>query len=187
MGCIQAKESKVYHPGTKGTGSQSAKRESSRRQLQVEQESRGGGASYRDLVSIFGQDVLDVNKTKANASFVSSPNSVASSNATEHCDELETISTVTAPPTQTYVSLNLCYGVFSVQGNRDAMEDRHAIIHSTVKDKDVGLFGIYDGHGGTQVSEYLSQHLHTSIFKHLEHTSMDESIRSACTDVDNTI
>ncbi len=51
----------------------------------------------------------------------------------------------------------------SVQGRRDANEDRHNIIlniNNSEKDKNpINLLGIYDGHGGTHVSEFLEKTL----------------------------
>lgn len=51
----------------------------------------------------------------------------------------------------------------SVQGRRDANEDRHNIILNINKFKEnsnaINLLGIYDGHGGTYVSEFLEKNL----------------------------
>jgi len=51
----------------------------------------------------------------------------------------------------------------SVKGRRDANEDRHTIIlninNTSEKLCAINLLGIYDGHGGTKVSEYLSENI----------------------------
>jgi len=51
----------------------------------------------------------------------------------------------------------------SVQGRRDANEDRHNIILNIGRLKSdlnaINLLGIYDGHGGTYVSEFLEKNL----------------------------
>ena len=53
----------------------------------------------------------------------------------------------------------------SVKGRRDANEDKHNIILNLNKTSDklnpINLFGIYDGHGGSKVSEYLSKNIPT--------------------------
>ena len=53
----------------------------------------------------------------------------------------------------------------SLKGIRDANEDKHAIIlnsdSETNKDyHPINFFGIYDGHGGKEVSTYLGNNLH---------------------------
>lgn len=53
----------------------------------------------------------------------------------------------------------------SVTGRRERNEDRHTIvlnINEMSKELSaLNLFGIYDGHGGTKVSEYLEEHIPT--------------------------
>lgn len=75
----------------------------------------------------------------------------------------------------------------SVKGRRDINEDRHNIIlNSIMEDKtSINLLGIYDGHGGIKVSQYLedniptyycyptlivpfSKEYHTKIFEHIQ-------------------
>lgn len=51
----------------------------------------------------------------------------------------------------------------SVKGRRDSNEDKHTIVLNINKTSDklcpINLFGIYDGHGGSKVSEYLSENI----------------------------
>ena len=53
----------------------------------------------------------------------------------------------------------------SVKGRRNSNEDKHTIILNINKASDklnaVNLFGIYDGHGGSKVSEYLADNIPT--------------------------
>ena len=53
----------------------------------------------------------------------------------------------------------------TVKGRRDANEDRHTIILNlkeiSEKLNTINLFGIYDGHGGSLVSEYLAENIPT--------------------------
>eukprot|EP00929_Paragymnodinium_shiwhaense_P008513 TRINITY_DN112476_c0_g1_i1.p1 TRINITY_DN112476_c0_g1~~TRINITY_DN112476_c0_g1_i1.p1 ORF type:complete len:508 (-),score=163.77 TRINITY_DN112476_c0_g1_i1:91-1614(-) len=51
----------------------------------------------------------------------------------------------------------LKYGVCEMQGWRRNMEDAHISIADF--DKDVGLFAVFDGHGGKGVSKFAKQHL----------------------------
>jgi len=54
-----------------------------------------------------------------------------------------------------------------MQGYRMSMEDAHdAKIN---EDETVAVFGVFDGHGGQQCAEYLSNHLTKYIFKRLIH------------------
>lgn len=64
---------------------------------------------------------------------------------------------------KTYTKLSYCIG--SMQGYRMSMEDAHdAKIN---EDESIAVFGVFDGHGGQQCAEYLSQHLTKHIFKKL--------------------
>lgn len=51
----------------------------------------------------------------------------------------------------------------SVKGRRESNEDRHNIIlninEDDLKKNSINFFGIYDGHGGTWVSEYLERNM----------------------------
>ena len=53
----------------------------------------------------------------------------------------------------------------SVKGRRNSNEDKHTIILNLKKVSEklnaINLFGIYDGHGGSNVSEYLAENIPT--------------------------
>ena len=51
---------------------------------------------------------------------------------------------------------------------RRTMEDTYAVLDGFGGDRDTGFFGVYDGHGGRAVSEYLRTHLHDAVEKELE-------------------
>ncbi|CAK9437323.1 uncharacterized protein LODBEIA_P17010 [Lodderomyces beijingensis] len=59
----------------------------------------------------------------------------------------------------------MTYCVGSMQGYRMSMEDAHSV--KINEDETVAVFGVFDGHGGKQCSEYLREHLAKHIFKHL--------------------
>nr|CAB3464308.1 unnamed protein product [Digitaria exilis] len=63
-------------------------------------------------------------------------------------------------------SLNCGYSSF--RGKRASMEDFYDIKSSKIDDKQISLFGIFDGHGGSRAAEYLKEHLFENLMKHPE-------------------
>ncbi|KAJ1264307.1 hypothetical protein BS78_09G253700 [Paspalum vaginatum] len=63
-------------------------------------------------------------------------------------------------------SLNCGYSSF--RGKRATMEDFYDIKSSKIDDKQISLFGIFDGHGGSRAAEYLKEHLFDNLIKHPE-------------------
>ncbi|RLM98700.1 putative protein phosphatase 2C 52 [Panicum miliaceum] len=63
-------------------------------------------------------------------------------------------------------SLNCGYSSF--RGKRASMEDFYDIKSSNIDDKQISLFGIFDGHGGSRAAEYLKEHLFDNLMKHPE-------------------
>ncbi|ODV80123.1 ser/thr protein phosphatase [Suhomyces tanzawaensis NRRL Y-17324] len=59
----------------------------------------------------------------------------------------------------------LAYCVGTMQGYRMSMEDAHDV--KVNEDESLAVFGVFDGHGGKQCSEYLSEHLPRAIFRTL--------------------
>lgn len=57
------------------------------------------------------------------------------------------------------------YGIGSMQGYRMTMEDAHHVRIN--QDELLAVFGVFDGHGGKSVAEYISKHLTREIFKKL--------------------
>ncbi|KAF0926718.1 hypothetical protein E2562_027152 [Oryza meyeriana var. granulata] len=59
-------------------------------------------------------------------------------------------------------------GYSSFRGKRASMEDFYDIKSSKIDDKQISLFGIFDGHGGSRAAEYLKEHLFENLMKHPE-------------------
>eukprot|EP00249_Psilotum_nudum_P012221 c23659_g1_i3 orf=485-1339(+) len=58
------------------------------------------------------------------------------------------------------------YGYSSIRGKRASMEDFYETKISKVDGQMVGLFGVFDGHGGSRAAEYLKQHLFENLTNH---------------------
>jgi len=52
----------------------------------------------------------------------------------------------------------LRYGVCGMQGWRKRMEDAHITKISLGAQKSLNLFGVFDGHGGKEISQFVSNH-----------------------------
>uniref|UniRef100_A0A7N1A016 protein-serine/threonine phosphatase n=1 Tax=Kalanchoe fedtschenkoi TaxID=63787 RepID=A0A7N1A016_KALFE len=57
-------------------------------------------------------------------------------------------------------------GFASFRGKRASMEDCYDVKLSNIDGRNVCLFGIFDGHGGSRASEYLKEHLFDNLLKH---------------------
>ncbi|RWR75265.1 Protein phosphatase 2C PP2C-like domain-containing protein [Cinnamomum micranthum f. kanehirae] len=57
------------------------------------------------------------------------------------------------------------YGYASSQGKRNSMEDFYETTVAGVHGEIVGLFGVFDGHGGAQAAEYVKQNLFSNLIK----------------------
>lgn len=65
---------------------------------------------------------------------------------------------------------------------RSTMEDASVVIDGYGGDNSTGYFGIYDGHGGRNVAEFLRLHLHVNVEKELlkkGDRSVEECLKSA--------
>lgn len=65
---------------------------------------------------------------------------------------------------------------------RSTMEDAHCVVDGFGGDPGTGYFGIYDGHGGRNVAEYLRLHLHNNVERELREKgdrSVEECLKSA--------
>ncbi|KAG0498378.1 hypothetical protein HPP92_002662 [Vanilla planifolia] len=58
------------------------------------------------------------------------------------------------------------YGYASCPGKRASMEDFYEAIIDGVHGEIVGLFGVFDGHGGARAAQYVKQNLFTNLIKH---------------------
>lgn len=59
----------------------------------------------------------------------------------------------------------ILYAVGSMQGYRMTMEDAHAVKISA--DEQLAVFGVFDGHGGRQVADYVADKLPSMVFRQL--------------------
>jgi serine/threonine protein phosphatase PrpC len=70
---------------------------------------------------------------------------------------------------------------------RSTMEDAHAVVDAFGGDPGCGYYGIYDGHGGRNVAEFLRLHLHGAVERELRDKgarSVEECMRAAFLAVD---
>jgi protein phosphatase 1L len=58
------------------------------------------------------------------------------------------------------------YGYASAPGKRASMEDFYETRIDGVDGETIGLFGVFDGHGGARAAEYVKQHLFSNLIKH---------------------
>ncbi|XP_078157247.1 putative protein phosphatase 2C 45 [Carex rostrata] len=58
------------------------------------------------------------------------------------------------------------YGYASSTGKRSSMEDFYETRIASVDNQIVGLFGVFDGHGGARVAEYVKEHLISNLIRH---------------------
>jgi len=63
-------------------------------------------------------------------------------------------------------NLKFGYGYSSLRGKRASMEDFYDIKLKIVEDQVVGLFGVFDGHGGSRAAEYVKKNLFENLLKH---------------------
>ena len=60
---------------------------------------------------------------------------------------------------------NFCWGACGMQGWRCNMEDTHICQEVNVADGYGMLFGVFDGHGGSEVAEYAQKHFKSEFEK----------------------
>ncbi|MQL93834.1 hypothetical protein Taro_026490 [Colocasia esculenta] len=58
------------------------------------------------------------------------------------------------------------YGYASSPGKRSSMEDFYETRIDGIDGEIVGLFGVFDGHGGVRAAEYVKQNLFSNLIKH---------------------
>ena len=54
----------------------------------------------------------------------------------------------------------LKFGVCGMQGWRKRMEDAHITDISQGKEKEIDIFGVFDGHGGKEISQFVKRNFH---------------------------
>lgn len=138
--------------------------------------------SHRDVFSIFGERGMTLEASAAPSPSSSScspasPSGSVFSTATTASDTERTL-VLHQPDGQYFPQLRISYGVYSDQGVRKNNEDRQTSTSRKIDDELVAFFGLYDGHGGPEVAEYLAENLHQTVFSHLEKPNEPESARS---------
>ena len=68
-------------------------------------------------------------------------------------------------------------------GKRRAMEDRHA----TASENGVSFYGVYDGHGGAEVSSYLATYLHLEVLRRARPERMEEAVVASFREVNQRL
>eukprot|EP00270_Netrium_digitus_P019242 TRINITY_DN755_c0_g1_i4.p1 TRINITY_DN755_c0_g1~~TRINITY_DN755_c0_g1_i4.p1 ORF type:complete len:327 (+),score=71.77 TRINITY_DN755_c0_g1_i4:182-1162(+) len=58
------------------------------------------------------------------------------------------------------------YGYYQLRGKRSSMEDCQECRVERLGGVTVGLFGVFDGHGGSRAAEYVKEHLFNNLIKH---------------------
>lgn len=69
---------------------------------------------------------------------------------------------------------SLSYSVGAMQGYRMTMEDAHNIMIN--EEETVGVFGVFDGHGGKHVAEHVADRLVTRLFRQLNYAPSDQKL-----------
>ncbi|XP_057997817.1 putative proline-rich receptor-like protein kinase PERK11 isoform X3 [Hevea brasiliensis] len=59
-----------------------------------------------------------------------------------------------------------CYGYATSPGKGSSMEDFYETRIDSVDGEIVGLFGVFDGHGGARAAEYVKQNLFSNLIRH---------------------
>ena len=62
-----------------------------------------------------------------------------------------------------------CYDEEMNPRRRSTMEDIHRIVPSLGGDENLSYFGVYDGHGGRQIADFLEETLENNIYQELRH------------------
>lgn len=123
---------------------------------------------------------------------LSPPSTVKAYSAIIH----ETLPQLVAPAHQRFPYLRLRYSIYSTQGERPTMEDEHKIFpepDNIAREKsEYAFFGVYDGHGGSDVSTELKSILHEKVIDKVclnpqPTLTVHERIKCACREVDDYI
>ncbi|XP_020572364.1 probable protein phosphatase 2C 59 isoform X2 [Phalaenopsis equestris] len=67
------------------------------------------------------------------------------------------------------------YGYASSPGKRASMEDFYEARIDSVDDEIVGLFGVFDGHGGARAAQFVKQNLFSNLIRHPKFVSDTKS------------
>ncbi|DBA04024.1 TPA: hypothetical protein N0F65_009371 [Lagenidium giganteum] len=140
----------------------------------------------RDVFSIFGEHGMVLERQSAHECSPHSMSESVFSTATTASDNER--ANIRGPLDQYMPALNISYGAFSDKGMRKTNEDRQICTSQTIQGDTVAYFGVYDGHGGSRVSEYLSSNLHLSVYERMRRTNdMERSVVEAFAATDDVI
>lgn len=208
MGCQQSKTVlEVIRPSQDADGGVVCQRLSlNQLLLQASSKLEGGdkmaattGSTHRDVFSIFNEHgmMLEVQQeesqrgmqprgARASAALDASPScsplsptgSVFSTATT--ASETERTLVLHRPADQFIAQLRLSYGAYSDKGARKANEDREVCVTERVHDEVVAFFGLFDGHGGSQVADFLAENLHTTVFDRMQNAPDSPDVLPAC-------
>ena len=139
-------------------------------------------SQYPDVFSIFSQGGLSLDSPTCCPSSDNNKDELSNGKDSEVCSALLKLEG------ETFSSMDICYGMATLTGPvRPVNEDRHIC---TLLNPEMACFGIFDGHGGSDVAEYLSHHLHHYIltqFKNGKCGELKVSIQAACRKMDDEI
>ncbi|XP_030448857.1 probable protein phosphatase 2C 59 [Syzygium oleosum] len=112
------------------------------------------------LLSILETAALDSGDSSGGGGEMGYLNSIISTSGQLHADE--------APVSGGGLSQNgkFSYGYASSPGKRASMEDFYETRIDGVDGEIVGLFGVFDGHGGARAAEYVKQNLFSNLIRH---------------------
>lgn len=208
MGCQQSKKVlEVIRPSQDADGGVVCQRLSlNQLLLQASSKLEGGdnmattsGSAHRDVFSIFNEHgmMLEVQQeqsergmrprgARTSAEHGASPScsplsptgSVFSTATT--ASETERTLVLHRPADQFIAQLRLSYGAYSDKGARKANEDREVCVTERVHDDVVAFFGLFDGHGGPQVADFLAENLHATVFDRMRNAPDSSDALAAC-------
>ncbi|RLN97479.1 hypothetical protein BBJ28_00003731 [Nothophytophthora sp. Chile5] len=133
--------------------------------------------SHRDVFSIFGERGMELERLAVASSSCSpaSPTGSVFSTATTASDTERTL-VLRRPAGQYIAKLRLSFGAYSDKGMRACNEDRQVCTSRAAgNDEVLAFFGLYDGHGGSDVAEYLASNLHEAVYERVGRGATDDS------------
>ncbi|XP_045480306.1 probable protein phosphatase 2C T23F11.1 [Harmonia axyridis] len=96
---------------------------------------------------------------------------------------------VTVKATACCENTNFKVGSSCMQGWRVNMEDFHTHILSMPDDPNTAFFGVFDGHGGGKIAEYVGKHLHKYITNQKEYNegNIAEAMKKGFLEIDDAM
>ena len=81
------------------------------------------------------------------------------------------------------------YGICAMQGYRISMEDAYLYSTDLIPGKNISIFGICDGHGGKEVSEYISRHFIEYLLKNpnFKEQNYEKALRETFLNLDKSL